>query len=392
MATRPQHDRSADAPTRDVSRAPAIPESPRPARRDVLRLGAAGMLGAAGVLGAGAATGGSSAHAAGTVDRLGPITGPGLTTAFGMEATDLGIPVRCPDGRVLYVFGDTWERAGVPFDQAGAWRSPTGLYTDGSHPSGGISFTGAVGGSFATQLLPYEHHVNGIGTKIPSDVIEVDGVLYLYVWLNAAEDPFGTSRGTEVWSSGDNGATWQFRTSFGADAWGGIMQNISWTRHSDGFVYMYCSKYRDGSLHMFRIPADRLGDANAYEPWGWNEANGWAWGQAPTPILRGRFGEMSLRELDGRFVLTWFDVDAYQIRGFVVDQPWSDLTVAPAQTLLRGGAWGAESNDVVAQLYGSYIVPGSTLDDLHLVVSQWHTESWGNDPYHAMHFRIRGAF
>jgi hypothetical protein len=38
----------------------------------------------------------------------------------------------------------------------------------------------------------------------------------------------------------------------------------------------------------------------------------------------------------------------------------------------------------VAQLYGGYLVPGSTLDDLHLVVSQWNTTT--NWPYRAMQF------
>lgn len=367
--------------------------APRPARRDLLRLGAAGALGAAGLAAAGAVRP-APAAAAGTVERLGPITGPGLTTAFGMEATDLGIPVRCPDGRVLYVFGDTFERAGVPIGEAGNWRSPTGLYTDGAHPNEGIRFTGAVGGDTAQQLLPYEHNADGIGTKIPSDIIEIDGILYLHVWLNDAAQGFGASRGTEVWASKDSGATWEpTHANFPADAWGGILQNMSWARHSDGFVYMHCSKYRGGALHMFRIKAENLWDPAAYEPWGWSEQNGWAWGQDPTPILQGTFGELCLRELDGRFLLTFFDPDAYNIRGLVVDHPWSDLTAAHQEVILHGGAWGAESDDRVAQLYGSYIVPGSSLADLHLVVSQWNTTPGANDtPYHSMHFRVRDRF
>lgn len=364
----------------------------RPARRDLLRMSAAGAVGV-GVVAAGAPIP-TPAAADGTVERRGPITGPGLTTAFRMEATDLGIPVRCPDGRVLYVFGDTFEKAGVGLGNAGFWRSPTGLYTDGAHPADGIRFTGAVGGGEAQQMLPYEHNVDGIGTKIPADIIEVDGILYLHVWLNSSDGPFGTMRGTEVWASKDSGSTWEpTLANFPADAWGGILQNITWTRHPDGFVYLYCSKYRGGDLHMFRIKAENLWDAAAYEPWGWTEENGWAWGQTPTPILRGKFGEMCLRELDGRFLLTYFDVDAYDIRGIVVDQPWSDLTVAHQEVILHGGAWGKESDDVVAQLYGSYIVPGSTLADLHLVVSQWNTTPGANDdPYHSMHFRVRDRF
>ena len=39
----------------------------------------------------------------------------------------------------------------------------------------------------------------------------------------------------------------------------------------------------------------------------------------------------------------------------------------------------------VAQLYGGYVIPGSTWADLHLVVSQWNTRT--NWPYKSMHFR-----
>ena len=41
------------------------------------------------------------------------LTGPGITTAFGMEGTDLGILARTPSGRLLAVFGDTFAGAGM---------------------------------------------------------------------------------------------------------------------------------------------------------------------------------------------------------------------------------------------------------------------------------------
>lgn len=362
-------------------------------RSDFLRWSATAAVGA-GVLGVAGASGVSfapAARAAGTTERIGPITGPGLTTAFRMEATDLGIPVRCPDGRVLYVFGDTFERAGVPLGEAGFWRSPTGLYTDGGHPGEGIAFTGAVGGGQAEQMIPYEHGAGGVNTRIPADVINVDGVLYMYVWLSG--EHFGDLMGTEVWSSGDNGASWQLTgATWPADAFGGILHNITWELGGDRFVYMYASKYRNGPLHMFRVHADHIGDAGAYEPWGWTEEGGWAWGHAPTPIRPGTYGEMCLRKIDDKWLLCFFESGDYNIQAIVVDKPWSDLTAAQSTVLLHGGAWGAESNDHVAQLYGGYVVPGSTLDDLHLTVSQWNTTEGANDtPYHTEHFRFRGV-
>ncbi|WP_017545569.1 DUF4185 domain-containing protein [Nocardiopsis prasina] len=68
-----------------------------------------------------------------------------------------------------------------------------------------------------------------------------------------------------------------------------------------------------------------------------------------------------------------------------------DNRVRPDHTLSHGGhggTWGEEDDSHVAQLYGGYIIPGSTLDDLHLTVSQWNTDhDW---PYRVMRHRIRG--
>lgn len=370
-------------------------------RAGFLQLGAATVLGGGAVAATGIGPLAAPARAAGSTERIGPITGPGLTTAFRMEDTDLGIPVTCPDGRVLYIFGDTFEHAQGPIDPEDFWRSPTGLYTDGGDPADGITWTGAVGGGTAEQMLPYEHDADGIGTKIPSDAIEIDGVLYLYVWLSGTEG-FGTLKGTEVWSSADNGATWQITgATWKPEAYEGILHNVTWARHDDGYVYLYSSKYRQGGLYLFRVPEGRLGEVDAYEPRGWTEAEGWQWGQDPTPVLEGKFGEMCLRPLDGKWLLTWFQPgneegetwpDDYAIKALVVDEPFSDLTAAEPTVLLRGGPWDQESDTVVAQLYGSYVVPGSTLEDLHLVVSQWNTtEGAEDDPYHAMHFRFTGV-
>ncbi|MEU6806839.1 DUF4185 domain-containing protein [Streptomyces neyagawaensis] len=68
--------------------------------------------------------------------------------------------------------------------------------------------------------------------------------------------------------------------------------------------------------------------------------------------------------------------------------PTAVLRTAHRRTLLRGTSWGGEDDSHVAQLYGGYVIPGSTLDDLHLSVSQWNTEAgW---PYRVMRFRVRG--
>ncbi|WP_193373266.1 hypothetical protein [Nocardiopsis xinjiangensis] len=42
----------------------------------------------------------------------------------------------------------------------------------------------------------------------------------------------------------------------------------------------------------------------------------------------------------------------------------------------------------MAQFYGGYVIPGSTLEDLHLTVGQWNTEE--GRPYRVMQHRVRG--
>jgi hypothetical protein len=72
----------------------------------------------------------------------------------------------------------------------------------------------------------------------------------------------------------------------------------------------------------------------------------------------------------------------------VADSPEEIRSPACSETLLFGGSWGQEDDERVAQLSGPYVLPGSTLEDLHLLCSQWNTgEGW---PYHVQQYRVRG--
>ena len=105
------------------------------------------------------------------VERMAPVTGPGITTRFRMEATDLGAPALTPDGRILFIFGDTFEEAVVG---GGFWRSPVGLYADPDAPlDDGIRWTGAVGGEIAEQLVPYEHDDAPVSTILPASITRI---------------------------------------------------------------------------------------------------------------------------------------------------------------------------------------------------------------------------
>ncbi|QNP71405.1 DUF4185 domain-containing protein [Streptomyces roseirectus] len=318
------------------------------------------------------------------VSKVADLTGPGLTTRFRMEATDLGVPVRTPDGRLLFVFGDTFEEARVG---GGWWRSPVALYGRLDGPGRPVVWTGAVGGEHARQLWPYDHDNPEYSTVLPSDVITLGNVMYVHVMVNKG---LGNVVRTEIWRSGDSGATWAPTGAvFAAGLHGGMFQLLTWALGDDGYVYVLSTGFqRDKPVILHRVRPGRLTDPGAYEPWGRAPDGRWSWGAPPTPVLDGAFGELCLRLLAGRWVLTWFDQGGYRIDGLLTDHPTADLRAARRRTLLRGTSWGDEDDTHVAQLYGGYIIPGSTPDDLHLSVSQWNTGAgW---PYRVMQFRVRG--
>lgn len=336
------------------------------------------------------------------VNKVADLTGPGLTDGpLLMTSTDLGIPVPTADGRLVFFFGDTFDGLGVGKGVEGRdawWRSPTALYSTTTDLSAGVTWSGAAGppGEGAQQLWPYEHNNGEYTTILPTDGITIGTTTYLHVILNNGD--LGNVVRTELWRSDDFGATWVYTgAQWPADALGGMFQQLSWSLGSDGYVYIYSTGFqRDKPIIMQRVRAEAIADPAAYETWGF--VNGaWAWGDPDaghpaTPILEGQFGELCLRPVhaEGKWILTWFNKGDYRIDAIIMDTPTSDLTVAPRHTLLWGTDWGNEDDTHVAQLYGGYLIPGSTLNDLHLAVSQWHSEDgW---PYRVMQFRIQGMW
>lgn len=323
------------------------------------------------------------------VTRLKTVTGPGETTDYKMEATDLGIPATTPDGRILTIFGDTFEGPKVG---SGDWRSPVGLYSDARRQLGfGMTWTGAVGSKdHADQLVDYDHE-GEISTYLPGDVLTLGDTMYLWVMANAG---FGNVVRTEIWTSKDSGETWK-RTQkmFDGDHLDGLCQQATWCEDPDGthVVLLTTGFQRDKGAILQRVPKDKLLDPDAYDTYGpTSDADDadWDWGKDPEPVIGGSVGEMCLRVVEDHVVLTYFNAGLYRIDCLIAETP-TGLREGPfAETLLWGCEWGHEDDERVAQLYGGYIVPGSTLREMHLLVSQWHTgPDW---PYHVEQFRIRG--
>jgi hypothetical protein len=150
---------------------------------------------------------------------------------------------------------------------------------------------------------------------------------------------------------------------------------------------------RDKGIILRRVRPGDIGDGGKYSGWGW-DGNQWGWDNTPTPITppTETWGELTLRRLDsGTWILGGFLSSQYALGYRTIDSPTANLYQAAIQTPLVGCSWDAQdlANNQVAQLYGGYVLPGSTLDapgGVGLVVSQWDTATgW---PYRAMQFKV----
>jgi hypothetical protein len=323
------------------------------------------------------------------------LTGPGLTERFGAMCTDLGATVRAADGNLVSVFGDTFSGNRVG---SGDWRSPVILIGtgDATHP---IVYRRAGGADpgYARQLWRYRHRNTpgllrrGISTVIPSDLLRVGDSLYLHAIVNQG---FGNVVWTEIWQSDNNGVSWHNlgkRAKFPAGLYRGHAQCWTWDYDpTDGWVYVVSTGFqRNKGLILRRVRPEQIGDQTAYLAWSDGE-----WGQDASVITPPgeTWGELSLRRLDsGTWLLGGFLSSKYSLGYRTLAAPDTDLRDVAVQRPVLGCTWDSENHDScrVAQLYGGYILPGSTLDvpgGVGLVVSQWNTaHGW---PYRVMQFRV----
>jgi hypothetical protein len=329
--------------------------------------------------------------------KMADLTGPGITSQFGMASTDLGVCIVAPNGKLVSVFGDTWSGNRVG---EGDWRSPVALIGSGDANTP-IKYEHAAGGdpNYARQLWPYIHDnpgtgwsKGGVSTMIPSDLLRVGDTLYLHAMANRG---FGNVVWTGIWSSQDNGESWQPVAQFPGNMDRGFAQCWSWDYNpDDGYVYVVSTGFqRDKGVILRRVRPENIGDNSRYEGWGWAN-NQWGWGNEPTPITPPgeNWGELSLRRLDkNKWILGGLLDSQYALGYRVIDSPTANLWTTPLQKPVVGSGWNNEdhAHNRVAQLYGGYILPGSKLDaqgGVGLVVSQWNTDT--GYPYRTMQFKV----
>ena len=328
------------------------------------------------------------------------LTGPQCSDRFGVGAADLGAMTDLPGGEIISVFGDTYRdaRAGSP-----DWRSPVILI--GHRDDAGQLVWDRAGGpdpGYARQLWPYVHdsppwRSGGFSTVIPSDILRVGDDLFLHVMVIRG---FPHVHWTEIWRSSDGGVTWGHMgrdAVFGADLYGGFAQSWTWDFDpDDGWVYVMSSAFQSGSgMILRRVRPAGIGDRHLYETWGFRDGR-WDWGNPPTVITpQGElWRETTFRRLRGTSGVGWV-LGGYCIsdRGLsyrVLADPTDDVGArVKTMPISEISDWGKEDHPAgrVAQAYGGYIVPGSSLDTpggIHLAVSQWNTRThW---PYRVMQF------
>jgi len=315
------------------------------------------------------------------------ITGPGITTQFQFEGTDLGEPFMFQNGAFGFFFGDTFNE----YKAGGTgWRSPVMCRSHTYPLDGGITWdncagTGSASSGKAKQILPNaQYGYNKYGqyevTVIPGDGITVGEVNYLsFMSVHSWSDPNWATNYAGLATSNNYGEDWTVQSPVWFNDGNGDMHQM-WTmcNGNDGYIYIISCAFgrvRTEGMILQKVPEKQLLTQSAYIPWGWTQANGWKWGQPATPILPGPLGELSLRLIEKTWVLSYFSPSRYAIvmrTAAKIDGLWSNEIV-----VLRGAE--------VPQLYGGFIHSLSTLNNIHFIVSQWITST--NTPYHAMQYK-----
>jgi hypothetical protein len=344
-----------------------------------------------------------SAQAATYVKTL---TGASLPPAWrwSVVGTDLGIPYVLENGSIGYLFGDTFS---TPFPEGGGgWRSPVMLRSN-IHPgaSGGVEFDSAAkvaGDGYAPEIMHNGHNGPDHEGRFEVTVIPNDGISFpetgrqivSYMSIEQWYDPNNPGPNNAAWRSryaglaySDNGNDF-YRTDL---KWWNNGNNSDpfqmWTMQRwDDHVYIFsvpAGRQTGGAMMLQRVHWERMFYPADYEGWGWdNNAQNWAWGRPPTPILFGQFGEPSVRRLDdGTWVMAYLVVDG-------IPRIVTRTASGPDEV------WTSEKIQVTALeesfLYGGFIHPWSTTDtnDLHLMISTWKRDQNGNSTaYHMSQFR-----
>nr|WP_018022622.1 DUF4185 domain-containing protein [Corynebacterium doosanense] len=321
------------------------------------------------------------------VNIVGDVLGPGISNQVGFLSGDLGTMVKVGVGEEFaIIFGDSFR--GLTVGQ-GEWLSPVGVVAV-KDPDGRIRILRPLNsGDRVEQLIKYRHNSDGL-TLLPSDVININGTLYLHAMWN---EGLGNVLREEIFKSTNNGQTWQPVQTIPANYLGGKGELVSWEQGPDGYIYMVSTSFlRKDDVYLTRFRPEDIGNYKVWEHLSFDGAEP-VWGSEYEPALgtNVRAGEMNLRYIDGHWVLAMFNEQRLAIEVRIsedIARDWNAIT--PADVAVHGyGGWGdPQTPDNFSQLYGGYIVPGSTIANMDLVISQWNTSD--DSRYMSTQFNVKG--
>jgi hypothetical protein len=327
----------------------------------------------------------------GLVIRLGPTAGTGTPTAdYDIGATDLCEFMEFPSG-LLQICGDSFAGQAVGF---GPWHSPIALHvdTDSIDDPEGVRYDGVMG---VDRPLLAEPTPEG-ASQLPAGVVQINRENYLMVTTVRELVP-QTSRLVKAipaqgnWPTVPNSqreATYEgsLQTQIS-----GYYDPIPKRDSASGWVYIVANDFdRSAPIVLYRATPESFTDRGSWQ--GWSSALGW--GHPPTPLWADATGEMSIRQIDGKTVLSYFNATTGNMEIRIANDP-TGLGTAPVTTVVVAGDWpepaeqlGPPWDNRLAQPYGGYISPGSTLDELRVFVSQWNTTPRGGTPYRVIQFAV----
>ncbi|HEU0190547.1 MAG TPA: DUF4185 domain-containing protein [Mycobacterium sp.] len=332
--------------------------------------------------------------AEGQVFRIGPVAGTGTPTGdYDIGATDLCEFVDFPS-EMLQVCGDSFAGQGVGF---GPWHSPIALRVDRESVDqpDGVRYTGVIG---VAQPLLADPTPTGY-TQLPAGVVSINRANYLMVTTAAHLVPYSSrlvkaepaqGRWQTIAGSARPASYQQSRQS----QISGYYDPVPTADSPTGWVYIVADNFgRTEPAVLYRVTPDAFGDRSAWQ--GWAAGPGGGWGKTPTPLWDGQVGEMSVRQIDGKTVLSYFNASTWNMEVRVADDPTS-LGAAPVTMVVQHAEQWPEPAEALpwvfdnqlAQPYGGYLSPGSTLDELRVFVSQWRTDPREREPYRVIQFAV----
>jgi len=329
----------------------------------------------------------------GQVVRIGPTAGTGTPTGdYGIGATDLCEFVEFPT-QLLQVCGDSFAGQGVGF---GGWYSPVALRVDAASidDPAGVRYIGVTG--IGRPLLADPTPPGD--SQLPAGVVQIHRHNYLMVTTTKDLEPqssrlvlavperagWQTIAGTQRAASYQGGSQTQIS---------GYYDPIPTPDSPGGWVYIVADSFtRRDPVVLYRATPQTFIDRSKWQ--GWASGPGGGWNKPPTPLWPEKVGELCIRQIDGKTVLSYFNASTGNMEVRVANDPTS-LGDSPVTTLVQHDEWPdpAESlpppyDNRLAQPYGGYISPGSTLDELRIFVSQWDTRSRVRAPYRVIQFAV----